>query len=305
MTEPFIVAAAQYPIDAPADWDAYAAKITGWVAEAAAAGAALAVFPEYGVMELAALDPATAGDLGGSLASVAARAEAVEALHSGLARTHGIHILAASGPALVPGAGPRGGPRYVNRARLFAPSGAFGWQDKLVMTRFEAEQWFVSPGTALTLFDTALGRIGVAICYDSEFPLIARALAEAGADLLLVPSCTDSLHGYWRVRIGSQARALENQIWVVQSPTVGMAAWSPAVDENHGAAGVYGPSDRGFPADGVVALGQMDAPGWVCATIDPAATAVLRVDGGVLNARDWATQWGAGVLPAVSVVRLD
>ena len=305
MTEPFIVAAAQYPIDAPADWDAYAAKITGWVAEAAAAGAALAVFPEYGVMELAALDPATAGDLGGSLASVAARAEAVEALHSGLARTHGIHILAASGPALVPGAGPRGVPRYVNRARLFAPSGAFGWQDKLVMTRFEAEQWFVSPGTALTLFDTALGRIGVAICYDSEFPLIARALAEAGADLLLVPSCTDSLHGYWRVRIGSQARALENQIWVVQSPTVGMAAWSPAVDENHGAAGVYGPSDRGFPADGVVALGQMDAPGWVCATIDPAATAVLRVDGGVLNARDWATQWGAGVLPAVSVVRLD
>ena len=160
MTEPFIVAAAQYPIDAPADWDAYAAKITGWVAEAAAAGAALAVFPEYGAMELAALDPATAGDLGGSLASVAARAEAVEALHSGLARTHGIHILAASGPALVPGAGPRGGPRYVNRARLFAPSGAFGWQDKLVMTRFEAEQWFVSPGTALTLFDTALGRIG-------------------------------------------------------------------------------------------------------------------------------------------------
>jgi len=295
---PFIVAAAQYPIDAPAHWDDYAAKITRWVAEAAAAGAALAVFPEYGAMELAALDPATAGDLAGSLASVAALARQVEALHADLARRHGLHILAASGPARV-------GTHYVNRARLFAPSGAFGWQDKLVMTRFEAEQWFVSPGETLNLFNTALGRIGVAICYDSEFPLIARALAEAGADLILVPSCTDTLHGYWRVRIGAQARALESQCWVVQSPTVGTAAWSPAVDVNHGAAGVYGPPDRGFPADGVVALGTIDAPGWVCATIDPAATAVLRVDGGVLNARDWARQPGACGLPAVTVVRLD
>lgn len=298
MTQPFIVAAAQYPIDAPAHWDDYAAKLTRWVAEAAAAGAALAVFPEYGAMELAALDPATMGDLAGSLASVAALAPRVEALHADLARTHRIHILAASGPA-------REGTRYVNRARLFAPSGAFGWQDKLVMTRFEAEHWFVSPGDTLTLFETALGRIGIAICYDSEFPLIARALAEAGADLILVPSCTDSHHGYWRVRIGAQARALENQVWVVQSPTVGLAAWSPAVDVNHGAAGVYGPPDRGFPADGVVALGEMDQPGWVCATLDPAATALLRVDGGVLNARDWARQPGAEVLPGVTVVRLD
>ena len=66
----FTIAAAQYPIEALADWAAYAAKLTRWVEAAAAGGAALAVFPEYGAMELAALDPVAMGDLAGSLASV-------------------------------------------------------------------------------------------------------------------------------------------------------------------------------------------------------------------------------------------
>ena len=57
------------------------------------------------------------------------------------------------------------------------------------------------------LFETALGKLAVLICYDSEFPLLARAAVDAGAEVLLVPSCTDSLHGYWRVRLGAQARA--------------------------------------------------------------------------------------------------
>jgi hypothetical protein len=68
-----------------------------------------------------------------------------------------------------------------------------------------------------------------------------------------------SLHGYWRVRIGAQARALEGQCYAVQSPTVGKATWSPAVDINRAAA-VYGPPDRGMPVDGVLAIGSENAP---------------------------------------------
>ena len=177
-------------------------------------------------------------------------------------------------------------------------------QDKLVMTRFEREQWGIAPGTNLRLFDTALGLIGVVICYDAEFPLIARALVEAGAEMLLVPSCTDTLHGYWRVRIGAQARALEGQCFAVQSPTVGTAEWSPAVDVNRGAAGVFGPPDRGMPEDGVIALGEVDAAQWVYAEIDTARVATLRTDGGVLNARDWRDQPGAAPLPSVTRVVL-
>ena len=303
----FTLALAQYPIDALPEWAAYAAKITRWVEAAAAGGAALAVFPEYGAMELASLDPASAGDLHGSLATVAAALPQADALHAALAARHGLHILAASGPQRVGG-------HYVNRARLFTPDGKVGHQDKLMMTRFEAEEWGIAPAAAvaspLRVFDTRLGRLAIAICYDSEFPLIARACVEAGAQLLLVPSCTDTPQGYWRVRIGAQARALEGQMFVAQSPTVGEAAWSPAVDVNHGAAALDGPPDgpKGgtwqLPADGVLAIGEMNRPQWVFAPVDLAQVDALRANGGVLPARDWRLQPGAGELPSVEIVDL-
>ena len=292
------IAAAQYPIERLASWDTYTEKLTRWVVEAAARGADLLVFPEYGAMELASLDPATEGDLAASLDAVSALLPRVDALHADLARKHDVHILAASAPRRDPDGKAR------NAARLFAPSGAMATQDKLVMTRFEREQWGIAPGTTLRLFDTALGLIGVMICYDAEFPLLARALVEAGAQVLLVPSCTDTLHGYWRVRIGAQARALEGQCFAVQSPTVGTAGWSPAVDVNRGVAGVFGPPDRGMPEDGVIALGEVDAAQWVYAEIDTARVATLRTDGGVLNARDWRDQPGAAPLPSVARVVL-
>lgn len=292
------VAAAQYPIEQLPDWDHYATKLARWVAEAAAGGADLAVFPEYGAMELAALDPTRMGDLAGSLDAVSDLLGRVDALHAELAAQHGLHILAASAPFR------RADGACVNRARLFTPLGKVGVQDKLVMTRFEREEWHVSAGAPLRLFQTALGKIGITICYDSEFPLLSRALCEAGMELLLVPSCTDSLHGYWRVRLGAQARALEGQCFAVHSPTVGLAGWSPAVDVNRGAAGVYGPPDRGVPADGVLAVGELDQPGWVFADLDLALVADLRDDGGVLNLRHWAEQPGAAPLPPVEIVDL-
>jgi predicted amidohydrolase len=265
----------------------------------------LAVFPEYGAMELASLDPATMGDLAGSLASVAALVPQVDALHGELAARFGLHILAASLPRRDADV------LYRNAARLFAPNGKSATQDKLVMTRFEREQWFVSAGAeGLNLFETALGKIAVLICYDAEFPLLARAAVDAGAEVLLVPSCTESLHGYWRVRIGAQARALESQCYAVQAPTVGLAEWSPAVDVNRGAAGIYGPPDTvcgkdwGMPEDGVIAIGVEGESQWVFGEVDLAKVAALRADGGVLNARDWQDQPGAGALPAVRRVSL-
>lgn len=294
----FTVAAAAYPVESLAGRPAYEAKLAQWVAEAAGAGAALLVFPEYGAMELASLEPETMGSLGGSLESVSAMLPWVDDLHARLAARHGVHILAASAPFR------RDDGSFVNRARLFAPNGRVGIQDKLVMTRFEREEWHVSPGGPLRLFETALGRIGVTICYDSEFPLLGRALAEAGCEVLLVPSCTDSEAGYWRVRLGAQARALEGQMVTVQSPTVGDAPWSPAIDVNRGAAGIYGPPDKGFPEDGVIALGAMDRPGWVLGKVDPAAIAQVRADGAVLNRRHWAEQPGAAPLPPVEVIDL-
>ena len=181
----------------------------------------------------------------------------------------------------------RDGDRVLNRAPLIAADGRMGFQDKRVMTRFEAELWRVSPGADPGVFETPWGRIGIAICYDLEFPPLVRAQVEAGAWLILAPSCTDGIAGFNRVRLSARAWALENQCYVAMAPTVGLAPWLATLDANRGYAGVYGPVDRGFPEDGVLARGALDQPGWVYADLDPLLLDAVRESGGVRNHRDW------------------
>lgn len=279
------VATAAYPLDPVESWDAYAEKLERWVASGAKTGAELLVFPEYGVMELAMLAGAkVANDLEGCLHAVSDRIADADSLHSDLATKYKVHILAASAPVF----DAQYGERPVNRARLFTPTGAMGIQDKQIMTRFERDPWGVVPGGPLRLFDTALGRIGVLICYDAEYPLFGRALSDA--EVILVPSCTEALAGYWRVRVGAMARALEQQCVTVMSSIVGPAPWCEAVDENSGMGGVFGPPDTGFPSTGVFAEGTLDAPGWTVADIDLGAIEHVRRDGGVLNRAHWDEQ---------------
>ena len=285
MTDTVTIAAAAYPLDWFDSFAEYEAKIADWVAKAAGQGAQLLVFPEYGAMELASLGgKSTAADLEGALSEAACHRPAADALHARLAAEHGVHILGASGPVFI-------GNRPVNRATFFGPQGILGHQDKQIMVRFERDEWDVVPGTdGLTLFDTALGRIGVVICYDSEFPLLSRRLAEAGAEILLAPSCTETWAGYNRVRIGAMARALENQCVTVQSPLVGEAEWCAGCEVNTGRAAIYGPPDRGWPAEGVLAESDRDAPGWTYATVSRQLIADTRADGGVLNFLHWSEQ---------------
>jgi len=290
----FTVAAAQFPVFSPGAWDDVEALVTRWVIEAVGRGAKLLVFPEYGSMSLAHLDAATRSDLHGQIAAMQRHRDAWKDLHVALAQRHRVYIVAGSYPWTLDDG------RTVNRAWFCAPDGTADYQDKSVMTRFEREQWNIASCPPLKVFDTALGKIAINICYDSEFPLQARAQCEAGAEIILVPSCTDTLAGYYRVKVGAQARALENQCYVIQSPIVGEAAWSPAVDVNIGSAGVYGPPDRGFPDDGVIALGPLNEPLWLYAEIDPAKVADVREHGAVRPFRHWPETEHV----AVSTVRL-
>jgi predicted amidohydrolase len=294
------IAAAQYPIEEIASFAAFEAKLAAWVGDAASQGAGLLIFPEYAAMELAALaGRQVAGDLKASLEALQSYLPAHDAAYAALAKRHGLYILAGSAPVRLPAGA------YVNRARLFAPSGASAFQQKCVMTRFEAEEWGISPSVGLTVFDTAIGKLGIAICYDSEFPLIARALAQAGAEILLVPSCTDALAGYHRVRSSCAARAIENQIFAIQSPTIGDAPWLAGLETNAGAAGVFAAPESRFSPDGVVAQGTLNAAQWVYADLDLEALARIRADGEVLNARDWQFQPGAAPLPPARLVQLE
>lgn len=292
------IAAAQYPIGEPSNLAEWREKIARWVADGARTGAELLVFPEYAAVEqAAAFGPEVKTELARTLAVVSAEAGERVAFHVELARRHNVHILAGSGPVATEDG------RIVNAAQLVTPDGLVGEQEKLVMTPFERE-WGVAAGSPLRVFDTALGRIGIAICYDVEFPLLVRAMAEAGAEIVLVPSCTERRSGFNRVRTGCLARALENTILTVQSPTVGDALWSPAVDRNCGAAGLYVPAEHDVSDTGILVEGRIDEPGWVVGTADLARLRRLREGGEMHNASDWTLQPGAGPAAPVEVVSL-
>ena len=227
------VAAAQYPIGRPASLDAWRDNVARWVEQGAATGASLLVFPEMQRSRwLAAFGAEVSGNLEATLTTVANLEHERLELHRELAALHKVHILVGSGPSR------RAQGVYVNAAQLVTPDGAVGVQEKHIMTPFERD-WGITPGDGIRVFDTALARIGIAICYDSEFPLLVRGMAEAGAEIVLIPSCTERISGYHRVRTGAKARALENQIATVLILTVGDALWSPAVDRNTGAAGIF------------------------------------------------------------------
>lgn len=283
------IAACQYAIELHESWEAYAAHLEGLCAEAAAAGAQLLVLPEYAGLVLAGqLPQAERGDLQASIAGIQPLLQDWRALCTGIAARLGVYLQ----PGSLPVRDADG--RYRNRAWLFGPGGELGFQDKLIMTRFEREQWGIAAGEGLRVFDTSLGRLGILICYDNEFPMLARTLAEGGADLILAPSCTDTEAGYHRVRIGAQARALENQIAVLQAPTVGLAPWSPALDENIGRAGLYVPPDHGMPSDGVIAESAELSPAtsqWLVCDLDLAEVRRVRSAGQVFTRRDWPEQF--------------
>ena len=293
------IAAAQYPIGEPGSLEAWRDKIARWVADGAATGAEILVFPEYAAIEqAAAFGPGVAGNLEATLKTVANLESERLDLHLQFAARHQVHILVGSGPSR------KGEGLYVNAAQLVTPDGSVGVQEKHIMTPFERD-WGITPGSGIRVFDTAVGRIGVAICYDSEFPLLVRGMAEAGAEMILIPSCTERISGYHRVRTGARARALENQIATVLSPTVGDASWSPAVDHNTGAAGIFVPSEPTVADDGILAEGVIDAPQLVSATIDLGRLRALRQAGEMRNFADWASQPGAACLAGkVEVVAL-
>lgn len=281
------LAAAAYPLDRYDSFASYEAKITRWVEAAAGAGADLLVFPEYAALELSALGgEAVASDLEESMLEVARHAGALEALHLDLAARNGVTILGGSAPVWVDGHD-----RPVNRAVLYGPAGVIGHQDKQIMTRFEREELDMRAGRQkLEVFDTPVGRVGITICYDVEFPLLGRQLIEDGATILLAPSATETLAGFHRVRIGAQARALEGQCFVLQASIIGDALWCEVIGSGTGRAAIYGPPDLGFPESGVLAETALNQPGWAIAEVSAAAIERVRAQGQVLNFAHWPEQ---------------
>jgi predicted amidohydrolase len=244
------VASLQYFIRPVESVDQFQAQAAALVGTAADYGCRLVLFPEYFTVQLLTL-----GDvrrpISAQVRDLAAQTPAFVHWMAGLAKQYGMYILAGTIPVIDATADD-----LFNDSYFFGPTGEYGVQGKLHMTRFETEEWLIKPRAALHVFRTEFGKVAVSICYDVEFPEIARAAAHAGAHILLVPSCTDDRQGFLRVRYCAQARAIENQMYVVVSHTVGSLPMVPAVSLNYGQAAILTPSDFPFSRDGILAEGN-------------------------------------------------
>jgi predicted amidohydrolase len=136
------------------------------------------------------------------------------------------------------------------------------------VTRIERRWWGISGGHRLAVIETPKTKIGVLICYDIEFPEAARHLADAGAEIIFVPFCTENRQGYLRVRYCAAARAIENQVFVALAGNVGNLPDVENMDLNYGQAAVLTPSDFAFARDGISAEADSNEETMLVSDID-------------------------------------
>ena len=256
------IASLQYQFDFPKSFDAYQEKISRLVDEHAEQGVQLLLFPECAGLEMLSFT---------SIEKLQEHLPAYLDLFQELSHQH--RMLICCGSQTV---------ENFNRSYLFSPSKKMAYQDKCIRTPFAVGEGSVSEGKTVNLFDTEFGKIGICICYDSEFPSLAKKLVHAGAQVILVPSYTISVHGFNRIFLSCRAGALENQCYVIQSVVVGQTD----AEMTYGAASVCGPVDDGFPEDGLIALGTRDQPGSVIAELDLKKLEKVRTSGQTRNYQD-------------------
>jgi len=174
-----------------------------------------------------------------------------------------------------------GSNQFVNSAFFISPSGAIKQQDKLHLTPFEQQTGLLTRGKQLQIFNTAIGKIAILICYDIEFPQLAQLAAQAGADILLVPSYTDDRAGFYRVSLCARARCIENQLYAVQSPLIGGLSTVRNFEQAFGKACIYTPCDIDFPADGLLAESEFNEETCVVGELDLNLLHEVRENGSV------------------------
>jgi predicted amidohydrolase len=274
------VSSTQYLMRPLLSYENFSEQVSGLVDMAADYKSRLVVFPEYFTTQLLTLtkDKAPIHD---QVRTLAKNRDRFLEFMTSLSRKRNIYIVGGTIPVLSDD-----GTTVFNESYVFSPNGKVGVQGKIHMTRFENEEWFVSPHSQLKVFETDFGLMGVNICYDVEFPELARALALHGVSILVVPSCTDDRQGFLRVRYCAQARAIENQLYVIHSGTVGSLPMVPAISLNYGQASILTPSDYSFSRDGILAEGIPNQETMVTGDLDLKKLLEAREQGTVLPLRD-------------------
>ena len=198
---------------------------------------------------------------------------------STLAVEYNSNIIAGSLPEIEDGG-------LYNTAYLLRRDGSRGAQRKIHITPGERRWWGMRPGTRLNAFDTDCGKIGILICYDSEFPELPRLLADQGVQILFVPFLTEMLNGYQRVRLCTRARAIENECYVAIAGAVGNLPKVQASDTHYAQSAVFTPSDFAFPSNSIIAEAAPNAEALLVAEVNLDLLKTLHEHGTVTTLKD-------------------
>ena len=200
----------------------------------------------------------------------------IRAAFVNMAITYNINIVTGSMPEMKDDA-------LYNVAFICRRDGTWDAQYKIHITPDESQYWGLRGGNHLEIFDTDIGKIGVLICYDVEFPELSRYLVEKGMTLLLVPFLTDTKNAYLRIRRCAQARAIENECYVAISGSVGNLPKVENMDIQYSQSAVFTPSDFAFPHDAIAAEATPNTEMTLMVDLDLDLLKELRQQGSVRN----------------------
>ncbi|MFK4300435.1 MULTISPECIES: carbon-nitrogen hydrolase family protein [unclassified Paenibacillus] len=274
------VSAVQYHLHTIDSFEEFALQSEHYIKTAEEFGAEFVLFPEFFTTQLMSI-----GDSQGKALTINDLPDFTDRyleLFTSFARRTGMHII--GGTHVV-----QRNERLYNTAHLFYPDGRVVTQDKIHITPTEVHEWNMAPGEGLNVFETSKGKIAMLTCYDIEFPEIVRMAKAKGADIIFCPSCTDDRHGFYRVRYTSHARAVENQVYVVLTGTVGALPTVDFMRANYGQAAVITPNDIPFPPRGIMVEGELNNDMIVTADLDLQLLYDVRERGSVTTWRDRRT----------------
>lgn len=275
------VCAIQYKLEDIESFDQFAAQVTHYIRNASEYSVQFVLFPEFFTTQLLSIGDEHGQPL--SIEKLPSFTDRYVKLFKGLAAEYEVHIVGGTHVIDV------GGGKLQNAAHLFYPDGRVAVQAKIHLTPVEVDEWNMTAGDSLQVFETEYGTIGMLTCYDIEFPEIVRMARAKGADIIFCPSCTDDRHGFYRVRYCCHARTIENQIYIVTSGTVGSLRKVDFMRANFGQAAIITPNDIPFPPAGILSEGIMNDDMLVVGDLNLQLLADVRAAGSVTTWRDRRT----------------
>ncbi len=287
------LATVQLQARAVKDFAEFVRQVEHFVDVAADYRADFVVFPELFTMSLLSFETEKLSPMAAIDRMTEHRAPIVAEL-SRMALRYNINIVGGSHPTRTAGGSVQ------NVAYVCLRDGSVHAQEKIHPTPNEAYWWKIKGGSSVDVIQTDIGPIGVLICYDSEFPELARRLVDEGARIIFVPFCTDNRQGYMRVRYCAQARAIENQCFVVLSGNVGNLPGVDNMDVQYAQSCILTPCDFPFARDGIAAEASENIETLTIADVNLADLTWARAEGTVRNLADrrfdlYRVDWNRGL----------